>query len=61
MKSVQPHKHLEWSAAGGAARRPACGARRGAGGLNTTEVREWAKGVQLPDGRSWPGLRTQTV
>jgi hypothetical protein len=34
---------------GGAARRPARGARRGsAGGLNTTEVREWAKARPRP-------------
>jgi hypothetical protein len=37
---------------GGAARRPARGARRGsASGLNTTEVREWAKaqGIEVKD------------
>ena len=37
---------------GGAARRPARGARRGsANGLNTTEVREWAKaqGIEVKD------------
>ena len=38
--------------AGSAARRPARGARRGsASGLNTTEVREWAKaqGIEVKD------------
>jgi len=38
--------------AGGAARRPARGARRGsASGLNTTEVRKWAKaqGIEVKD------------
>ena len=38
--------------AGGAARRPARAARRGsASGLNTTEVREWAKaqGIEVKD------------
>jgi nucleoid-associated protein Lsr2 len=38
--------------AGGAARRPARGARRGsASGLNATEVREWAKaqGIEVKD------------
>ena len=38
--------------AGGAARRPARSARRGsASGLNTTEVREWAKaqGIEVKD------------
>ena len=38
--------------AGGTARRPAGGARRGpASGLNTTEVREWAKaqGIEVKD------------
>ncbi len=38
--------------ANGAARRPARGARRGsASGLNTTEVREWAKaqGIEVKD------------
>ena len=38
--------------AGGAVRRPARGARRGsASGLNTTEVREWAKaqGIEVKD------------
>jgi nucleoid-associated protein Lsr2 len=37
---------------GGSARRPARGARRGsANGLNTTEVREWAKaqGIEVKD------------
>ena len=40
--------------AGGAARRSARGVRRGsAGGLNTTEVREWAKaqGIDVKDRR----------
>ena len=37
---------------GGSARRPARGSRRGpAGGLNTTEVREWARaqGIEVKD------------
>jgi hypothetical protein len=38
--------------AGGSARKPARGSRRGkAGGLNTTEVREWARaqGIEVKD------------
>jgi hypothetical protein len=44
--------------AGGAARRPARGARRGpASGLNTTEVREWAK-AQWPCLKGYRGIVT---
>jgi hypothetical protein len=42
--------------AGGAARRPGRSVRRGAAsGLNNTEVREWAQGIEVKDRGRVPG------
>jgi Lsr2 len=42
---------------GGSARRPARGGSRPANGLNTTEVREWARAQGIEGERPRPGAR----